>query len=82
MTINSTTAVSTTSTDKKIDLRQAIWKHLKSLAKKMSLAYEVYNERRALRNISDEMLQDMGITRAEINKECNRSVLDVPTNRK
>lgn len=81
MTINNTAAVTTT-TDKKIDLQQAIWKHLKSLGRKISLAYQVYNERRALKNISDEMLADMGMTRSEINKECNRSVLDIPANRK
>lgn len=82
ITIKPTTAVSTTTSDKKFDLQQAIWKHLKALANKMSLAYVIYNERRALRNVSDEMLADMGMTRAEINQECNRSVLDIPANRK
>lgn len=82
MTINTTAPVSTTATDGKIELQQAIWKQLKALARKISIAYTVYDERRALAKLSNDMLDDMGLTRAEINKECNRSILDVPTNRK
>lgn len=49
---------------------------------KIMLTHTVYNEHRALRKISDEILRDMGLTRAEINLESNRSVFDIPTHRK
>ena len=78
MTINSTTAVSTTSP---INVRQSAWKWLKATGKRLALAYTVYNERRELRNISDDALADIGMTRTEVNQEAHRSLFDIPENR-
>lgn len=53
----------------------------KKFVKKISLAYAIYEERRELRNLSDEMLNDLGVSRGDINKECDRSFFDTPDDR-
>jgi len=61
------------------------WKMLvntgRSVARRLNLIYDVYGERRQMQNLSDEMLSDLGITRAQLNEECSRSITDTPTNR-
>lgn len=52
-----------------------------SKVEKASLMYDLYGERREMRNLSDEMLRDMGITRDDLNHECSRGVTDIPANR-
>ena len=80
MTINSNATVSNTTTNN-TDLKQSVWNHLKATGKRIALAYTIYNERRALRHISDEALADMGLSRAQINVEIKRSAFDMPENR-
>lgn len=41
-------------------------------------AYEINAERRQLAKLTDQQLSDIGITRAQVQKECKRSVFDLP----
>jgi hypothetical protein len=41
-------------------------------------AFAVYAERRELQKLSDSQLQDIGITRAQMQCESNRSFFDLP----
>ena len=41
-------------------------------------AYQVNAERRHLAKLTDEELADVGITRAQVQQECARSVFDIP----
>ncbi len=50
-------------------------------AREISQMYDIYTERREMRNLSDEMLRDLGITREQLTRECNRAVNDIPANR-
>ena len=54
----------------------------KAIVQRMNLMYDIYGERRQMQNLSDEVLKDLGITRAQLNEECSRSLTDVPTNRR
>lgn len=81
LSINSGSTLVVDVQDKTTDIKQAIWQQIKKYAMKISVAYDIYEERRALRNLSDEMQKDIGITRNQINNECNRSAMDLPSNR-
>lgn len=48
---------------------------------RISRMYGIYGERQKMRELSDEVLKDIGITRAQLNEECSRSIVDVPHNR-
>lgn len=41
-------------------------------------AYEINAERRQLATLTDQQLSDIGITRTQVQKECERSVFDLP----
>ncbi len=41
-------------------------------------AYEINAERRQLAKLTDQQLSDIGITRSQAQKECKRSVFDLP----
>ncbi len=43
-------------------------------------AYRLWATRRALAALSPEQLQDVGVSRAEANREAQRAVWDVPAN--
>ena len=45
------------------------------------LALQVRNERRSLRQLGDAGLKDIGLSRADIDAEWNRSFWDVPVDR-
>ena len=53
----------------------------RATGRRISRMYEVYGERQKMRELSDEVLKDIGITRAQLNEECSRSIVDVPRNR-
>lgn len=46
---------------------------------KLSLMYDIYCERREMRNLPDEILKD--IDRVQLNRECSRKINDIPENR-
>ena len=46
-------------------------------ARQLSLMYSIYCERRQMRKLSGEALRDMGLSRAEIEKECSRKFSDI-----
>lgn len=52
-----------------------------AVIRRIGLMYDVYGERRQMQRLSDDMLNDLGITRAQLNEECSRSLTDVPANR-
>ena len=52
------------------------------IADRLTLMLNVYGERRCMENLSDDMLKDLGISRAQLNAECRRSLTDIPSNRK
>lgn len=54
----------------------------RTLVYRLSQIYDIYGERRQMRNLTDEVLKDLGITRAQLNAECSRSLTDIPANRK
>lgn len=54
----------------------------KSMVQRLNLMYDIYGERRQMQNLSDDVLKDLGITRAQLNDECSRSLTDVPANRR
>lgn len=41
-------------------------------------AVEIHDQRRTLRNLSDRMLNDIGLTRADVDQECGRRFFDIP----
>jgi uncharacterized protein YjiS (DUF1127 family) len=51
--------------------------HLVSL----ELALQVRRERRMLAGLSDGMLKDIGLTRADVDREARRSLWDLPADR-
>ena len=52
------------------------------IAGRLTLMSNIYGERRCMENLSDDMLKDLGISRAQLNAECRRSLTDIPANRK
>lgn len=44
----------------------------------LRLALQVYRERRALMALSDRMLADIGLSRADVDAEATRSIFDMP----
>ena len=52
------------------------------IAGRLTLMRNIYGERRCMENLSDDMLKDLGISRAQLNAECRRSLTDIPENRK
>jgi hypothetical protein len=54
----------------------------KAIVQRLNLMYDIYGERRQMQNLSDDVLKDLGITRAQLNDECSRSLTDVPANRR
>lgn len=54
---------------------------LKRLIERLRLASDIYTERYKLGKLSDEMLDDIGISREQARKETERSFLDIPENR-
>lgn len=51
------------------------------LVRRLSLAYRVYQERRALLALSDRSLKDIGLSRADAYREANRPWWEVPNGR-
>jgi uncharacterized protein YjiS (DUF1127 family) len=47
----------------------------------LELALQVHKERRTLRQLGDAGLKDIGLTRADVAAEWNRSFWDVPVDR-
>ncbi len=45
---------------------------------RLSLAYRIYRERRALLALSDYDLKDIGLSRADAHREASRSLWDLP----
>lgn len=45
------------------------------------LMYVIYCERREMRNLSDETLNDIGIDRDQLRREYSRNISDIPENR-
>ena len=52
------------------------------IAGRLTLMRNIYGEHRCMENLSDDMLKDLGISRAQLNAECRRSLTDIPANRK
>jgi uncharacterized protein YjiS (DUF1127 family) len=48
----------------------------------IELALQVRRERRMLAGLSDGMLKDLGLTRADVHRETGRALWDVPAERK
>lgn len=51
---------------------------LANVVSALRLALQVYRERRALMALSDRMLADIGLSRADIHAEATRSIFDMP----
>lgn len=49
-----------------------------SFASKALLGFSALRQRRALRQLDDAALHDIGVTRSQANAEANRSFWDVP----
>ncbi len=47
----------------------------------IELALQVRRERRMLAGLSDSMLKDVGLTRADVHRETGRALWDVPVQR-
>jgi uncharacterized protein YjiS (DUF1127 family) len=60
-----------------IELQGALWKGFLAL----ELALQVRNERRALRELGDAGLKDIGLTRSDVDAEGARSFWDLPIDR-
>lgn len=45
---------------------------------RLSLAYKIYRERRALLALSDYELKDIGLSRADAHREASRPLWDLP----
>ena len=48
----------------------------------IELALQVRRERRMLAGMSDGMLKDIGLTRADVHRETGRALWDVPADRR
>lgn len=48
---------------------------------KLTLAYKIYRERRALLGLSDYALKDIGLSRADAYREGERPIWELPSNR-
>ncbi len=48
---------------------------------RLLLMYVIYCERREMRTLSDESLQDIGIDREQLRREYSRKLSDIPENR-
>lgn len=77
LTLNTNPAIST----KPADLSRALSRQIKKSALRIAKAYNVWEERRALGNLSSEALRDIGITRGDAISETSRSFFDIPSNR-
>lgn len=51
------------------------------LLSRLSLAYRVRRERRALLALGDRGLKDIGLSRADVQREVNRGFWDIPMQR-
>lgn len=45
------------------------------------LSVQIHSERKPLRRLDDRLLQDIGVTRAEANREARRAFGDIPATR-
>lgn len=52
-------------------------KGLSSMVSWLGAAMQVYRERRAMRALSDEILKDLGLSRADVEREAGRSFFDI-----
>jgi uncharacterized protein YjiS (DUF1127 family) len=48
------------------------------LLRRLLDALEVHRQRRALRELPDELLKDIGVTRADVSRETGRPFWDLP----
>lgn len=48
---------------------------------RLPLAYKVYRERQALLALGDRGLEDIGLNRAEVEREASRGFWDIPKHR-
>lgn len=51
---------------------------LTAILTRVSLAWRVQSERRALMSLSDRGLKDIGLSRADAYREASRSIFDLP----
>ena len=77
VTLNSNPAIST----EPADLSRALSQLIKKSAGNIANAYNVWEERRALKNLSSDALRDIGITRGDVISESSRAFFDIPSNR-
>jgi uncharacterized protein YjiS (DUF1127 family) len=56
-------------------------KGLARFFRRLAIAFAVFRERRALAALSDETLKDIGLSRADVYRESNRSFWDIPEDR-
>jgi uncharacterized protein YjiS (DUF1127 family) len=56
-------------------------RRLSQLFLSIELALQVRRERRMLAGLSEGMLKDLGLTRADVTSESSRAIWDVPANR-
>lgn len=56
-------------------------KRCRTIARRFFVMVNIHNERREMRKMSDQMLEDIGISREELVRECNRKFRDIPDNR-
>ncbi len=61
-----------------ISTRAAGFKSAPSFRKRLTARLQIMRERAALRDLSDEQLQDLGLSRFEAEKEANRPFWDAP----
>jgi uncharacterized protein YjiS (DUF1127 family) len=57
-------------------------RRLSQLFLSIELALQVRRERRSLAGLSDGMLKDLGLTRADVANESGRAIWDVPPDRR
>lgn len=48
---------------------------------RLDLMLRVWNERKALQRLDDAALKDIGLSRADVEREASRSLVDVPAHR-
>ena len=53
--------------------------HTNNLLTRVAAAYAVYRQRRQLADLDAHLRADLGLTEADVLRETNRSVWDVPT---